>query len=283
MTAPCRYAAPGRSWPSGPTRRSRSLPTLGTSRWSSARPSSSPVCRRCSSALTNTQQRLATEPVGCDEQAFTDRHGSPSDPPRERDPPPRWAARELCGDRTARRPSGSLLPRRDRNAAAPLGGPRGHRRRLGIRHIAVNRPGIGGSDRVASPRTVLEFAGDVEALTEALGVERFMVIGVSAGGPYALAAAHALGGRVLRVAVCSSLSPLCAPHRTPGMPARIGLALSALAAWPRACVTLGDLLLPRDPAPSGPVAPRDRGARRAQRARPPRRPRGAAGRRLELP
>jgi pimeloyl-ACP methyl ester carboxylesterase len=116
--------------------------------------------------------------------------------------------------------------------------------RLGIRHIAVNRPGIGGSDRVASPRTVLEFAGDVEALTEALGVERFMVIGVSAGGPYALAAAHALGDRVLRVAVCSSLSPLCAPHRTPGMPARIGLALSALAAWPRACVTVGDLLLP---------------------------------------
>ena len=91
---------------------------------------------------------------------------------------------------------------------------------------------------------MLDFAGDLEALADALEIDRFMVIGVSAGGPYALAAAHALGDRVTRVAVCSSLSPLCAPHRTPGMPARIGLALSALAASPRACTALGDLLLP---------------------------------------
>jgi pimeloyl-ACP methyl ester carboxylesterase len=116
--------------------------------------------------------------------------------------------------------------------------------RLGIRHVAINRPGIGGSDRAGRRRTVLEFAQDVETVTDALGIGRFMVVGVSAGGPYALATARALGDRVDRVAVCSSLSPLCAPHRTPGMPTRIRLGLWALAAIPRACTVLGDVVLP---------------------------------------
>ncbi|HEY6524957.1 MAG TPA: alpha/beta hydrolase [Solirubrobacteraceae bacterium] len=115
--------------------------------------------------------------------------------------------------------------------------------RLHARHIAVNRPGFGGSDLV-SGRTVTAFAGDLTALVDALAIERFFLVGVSAGGPYALAAAHALEGRVIRAAVCSSLSPLCAPHRTPGMPLRIRLALAALAAMPRTARRLGDTVLP---------------------------------------
>ena len=63
-------------------------------------------------------------------------------------------------------------------------------------------------------------------------------------GPYALAAAHALGDRVIRAAVCSSLSPLCPPHRTPGMPLRIRVGLAAVAALPRTARCLGDALLP---------------------------------------
>jgi pimeloyl-ACP methyl ester carboxylesterase len=113
---------------------------------------------------------------------------------------------------------------------------------LGVRYIAVNRPGIGGSDP-APRRTVLDFAADLETLADALGLARFGVVGVSAGGPYALAAGSAIG-RVDRLAVCSSLSPLCAPHRTPGMPTRIRLGLSALAAAPQACSVAGDALLP---------------------------------------
>ena len=85
--------------------------------------------------------------------------------------------------------------------------------RLDARHIAVNRPGFGGSDLVCD-RRVTAFADDLRALADALSLDRFFLIGVSAGGPYALAAAHALTGRVIRAAVCSSLSPLCAPHRT---------------------------------------------------------------------
>src|ERR1700680_322947 len=77
---------------------------------------------------------------------------------------------------------------------------------VGVRYVAISRPGVGGSDP-APGRTVGEFADDVRQLTEALGIQRFSVVGVSAGGPYALAIAHQLPGRVAKVAVCSSLSP----------------------------------------------------------------------------
>jgi pimeloyl-ACP methyl ester carboxylesterase len=114
---------------------------------------------------------------------------------------------------------------------------------LGIRYVAISRPGVGGSDPCPG-RTVLSFAADVTELADALEIERFMVVGVSAGGPYALALARELGTRVTRVAVCSSLSPLCAPHETPGMERRIRLALCLLAQQPELCGQLGDQVLP---------------------------------------
>lgn len=116
---------------------------------------------------------------------------------------------------------------------------------LGLRYVAISRPGIGGSDPRPGPgRTVLDFAADVEEVADALGLERFSVVGVSAGGPYALAVAHELSERVTRVAVCSSLSPLCALHRTPGMQRRIRLALSVLHAAPGLCQAIGDAAVP---------------------------------------
>jgi pimeloyl-ACP methyl ester carboxylesterase len=114
---------------------------------------------------------------------------------------------------------------------------------LGIRYIAPSRPGVGGSDPCPG-RTVLSFAGDVRELVDALELGRFSIAGVSAGGPYALAIARELGDRVERVAVCSSLSSLCAPHRTPGMQRRIRLALALLARAPKPCAALGDAVLP---------------------------------------
>jgi pimeloyl-ACP methyl ester carboxylesterase len=115
--------------------------------------------------------------------------------------------------------------------------------KLGVRHIAISRPGIGGSDPAAD-RTVLSFASDVGQLADHLRLGRFSVIGVSAGGPYALATAYVLRERVARVALCSSLSPLCAPHRTPGMRRRIRLGLAAVARAPWLCGAVGDLALP---------------------------------------
>ncbi len=114
---------------------------------------------------------------------------------------------------------------------------------LGIRHLAVSRPGTGGSDR-APGRTLLSFADDIAALADALELERFDVVGVSAGGPYALAVAHRLSRRVGRVTLVSSLSPLCAPQDTPGMAPRIRLGLQLLARAPAACAAVGDRIVP---------------------------------------
>jgi pimeloyl-ACP methyl ester carboxylesterase len=113
----------------------------------------------------------------------------------------------------------------------------------GVRYVAVSRPGIGGSDP-APGRTVLDFASDLDQLADALSLERFAVVGVSAGGPFALAAARRLPDRVVRAGLCSSLSPLCVLHRTPGMRWRIRLALAALAWAPGVCAGAGDIALP---------------------------------------
>lgn len=115
--------------------------------------------------------------------------------------------------------------------------------RLGIRYLAPSRPGVGGSD--PSPgRTIMDFAHDIRQLADALSLDRFYIAGVSAGGPYALAIAHRLADRVEKVAVCSSMSPLWAPHRTPGMNPRIRLALAAVARAPKTIESLGDAVLP---------------------------------------
>jgi pimeloyl-ACP methyl ester carboxylesterase len=80
-------------------------------------------------------------------------------------------------------------------------------RELGIRLVTFDRPGFGRSDR-REGRTVLDTAGDVAALADGLGVERFAVVGVSAGGAHALGCTVALGERVSSVAVACMPGPL---------------------------------------------------------------------------
>ncbi|MET8975445.1 alpha/beta fold hydrolase [Streptomyces sp. NPDC004539] len=75
-----------------------------------------------------------------------------------------------------------------------------------VRLITYDRPGYGSSDRLPG-RAVAHVAQDVAAITQALGVERFAVVGRSGGGPHALACAALLPGRVTRVAVLVSLAP----------------------------------------------------------------------------
>jgi pimeloyl-ACP methyl ester carboxylesterase len=77
---------------------------------------------------------------------------------------------------------------------------------LGVRYVAVNRPGFGGSDP-RPDRTVADFATDITDLADAFGWERFSVIGVSAGAPFALATAWALPERVAAAAAASPFAP----------------------------------------------------------------------------
>lgn len=76
----------------------------------------------------------------------------------------------------------------------------------GIRLIAYDRPGYGGSDRHAG-RVVADAAADVEAIADALGLDRILVHGRSGGGPHALACAALLGDRVAAAATFASVAP----------------------------------------------------------------------------
>lgn len=76
----------------------------------------------------------------------------------------------------------------------------------GLRMLVPDRPGYGGSARQRG-RTVADVAEDVALLADAQGWERFAVTGTSGGGPYALACAALLPGRVTRCAVASGISP----------------------------------------------------------------------------
>ncbi|HET7036395.1 MAG TPA: alpha/beta hydrolase [Thermomicrobiaceae bacterium] len=74
----------------------------------------------------------------------------------------------------------------------------------GARVIAVDRPGIGLSSPRAGYRP-LDFATDVVALADALGQERFAVLGWSWGGAYALACGYGFPERVTRLGLASPL------------------------------------------------------------------------------
>ena len=77
---------------------------------------------------------------------------------------------------------------------------------LGIRLIAYDRPGYGGSERRPG-RAVADAAQDVQDLADELGIERFAVVGRSGGGPHALACAALLPERVTRAAALVPLAP----------------------------------------------------------------------------
>lgn len=79
--------------------------------------------------------------------------------------------------------------------------------RLGIRLLAVDRPGIGLSTSRPA-RRLLDFARDVGDLADAIGLDRFGIVAWSGGGPYALGCAWALGPRVTQVGLISTPAPL---------------------------------------------------------------------------
>jgi pimeloyl-ACP methyl ester carboxylesterase len=76
----------------------------------------------------------------------------------------------------------------------------------GIRLIAYDRPGYGGSDRDAG-RSVADVAADVAAIADVLGLDRILTQGRSGGGPHALACAALLGDRVAAAATLASVAP----------------------------------------------------------------------------
>jgi pimeloyl-ACP methyl ester carboxylesterase len=80
-------------------------------------------------------------------------------------------------------------------------------RSLGVRVVSPDRPGYGGSS--AQPgRGFDDWPHDVMALADHLDAERFVVIGLSSGGPYAVACAARLGDRVAAAGVVAGVTDM---------------------------------------------------------------------------
>jgi len=77
---------------------------------------------------------------------------------------------------------------------------------LGIRLILPDRPGMGRSD-AKSNRTLLEYADDIVCLANHLSLDRFHLIGYSVGGTFALATAHQIPDRIIRLGLIASMTP----------------------------------------------------------------------------
>ena len=95
----------------------------------------------------------------------------------------------------------------------------GTARAQGVRLIAPDRPGFGLSDPMPE-RRYPDFARDVEALLDHLGVERVALAGVSGGGPYALACAASMPERISHALLVSGVAPVVGPDATPGLSRR---------------------------------------------------------------
>ena len=102
-----------------------------------------------------------------------------------------------------------------------------------LRLIAPERPGYGLSD-YRSCATLLDHAKDVSALANALGIERFAIIGVSGGGPYAVAVAAAMPRRVVLLALVGPVGPIADHGQQIRMSPRHRLLFGRLARWPLA-------------------------------------------------
>jgi pimeloyl-ACP methyl ester carboxylesterase len=81
--------------------------------------------------------------------------------------------------------------------------------RLGLRWVSYDRPGYGGSSPNPG-RDIASAAGDSAAVADALGIERFAVMGHSGGGPHALACAALLPDRVVAAVSAAGLAPFSA-------------------------------------------------------------------------
>ncbi len=112
-----------------------------------------------------------------------------------------------------------------------------------VRLVSPDRPGIGLSTYQAG-RRLLDWPNDVTRLADALGIDRFAVMGWSAGGPYAAVCAAKMQRRVTAVALLSSSVPLDLYGTTSGLTVedRTLLVLSRRAPWLASAVIKASLV-----------------------------------------
>jgi pimeloyl-ACP methyl ester carboxylesterase len=105
-------------------------------------------------------------------------------------------------------------------------------RDAGVRLLALDRPGVGGSD--AHPgRTLLGWPDDVAAFADALGLDRFALFGYSIGAGSALACLQQLSGRISAAAIVSGAGPAQVPGLADGRAKDVARVLHFARHYPR--------------------------------------------------
>jgi pimeloyl-ACP methyl ester carboxylesterase len=99
----------------------------------------------------------------------------------------------------------------------------------GVRLIGIDRPGMGLST-FQEGRRVVDWPDDVSRFADALGIERFAVLGVSGGGPHALACAYKIPDRLTACGIVSGAAPL-SPFTQFLFQSTYGLQLSLMRRW----------------------------------------------------
>jgi pimeloyl-ACP methyl ester carboxylesterase len=85
----------------------------------------------------------------------------------------------------------------------------------GVRIIGVDRPGVGASTPYLYDH-VIDWAGDFAVVANRLGVDECGLIGLSGGGPYALACCAALPDRIAAAGVLGGVAPAKGPDAAEG-------------------------------------------------------------------
>ncbi|WP_139983676.1 alpha/beta fold hydrolase [Nocardioides litoris] len=104
---------------------------------------------------------------------------------------------------------------------------RAYAERHGVRIIGIDRPGIGSSTPYLYP-CISDWTADLELLLDALAVDDLRIVGLSGGGPYALAAGAALPDRVRGVGVLGGVAPTVGVDAAEGGPIRLAVRLAPL-------------------------------------------------------
>ena len=96
---------------------------------------------------------------------------------------------------------------------------------------ALDRPGIGNSSQHKN-RTLLSWADDIVEFADKLNINRFTVLGISGGGPYALACAYKIPStRLVASLVVSGMGPINGNKKYFQPLLRFGVTLAKISRW----------------------------------------------------
>ena len=114
---------------------------------------------------------------------------------------------------------------------------------LGLRLIAPDRAGIGGSDDCPG-QNIGGHVEDVEVLLDSLGERKFAVLGLSGGGPYAVEIIRRMPDRVSALALVSAYAP--GVHTGPAQRSLLGLSRLSVSMlrWLSVMIACGAVAMP---------------------------------------